>query len=337
MLTLLLPLAGQTSKGGRWQFENDGEDTADWDQDGNPGELVNQAAFGDVTPLQEGSFYLNLDPALANDYFQVADHGDLDFQDEDIAISMWIYPLGFTDTQFLVTKGTQNINPKTTNYALRLESSTGNLSFLIRDAANQAQVATSRLAVPAETWTFVAAYYDFASQQVFFWDTTTASPSDTLAFAQSFFPNDGPLAVGCWYTTDGQGVKHFNGRIDDLRISSNLQDVLPEALAIIAAGGARRGARDDLALGLYPNPLSLSGGRQGLTIRLEAVYEPTTIAIYNLLGQEVYRKVVLTRGPETHMQWHLNQLTGNRISTGVYLITRQSPSGLAVKRFTLLK
>lgn len=337
VLVLLLPLAGQTGKGGRWQFENDGEDAADWDQAANPGDLVNQATFGSATPLQEGSFYLNLDPAT-DDYFQVPDHVDLDFQDENIAISMWIYPVDFGGTQFLVSKGIQNTNPKTTNYALRLESSTGKFSFLIRDTNNQAQVVTSRFAVPVETWTFVAAYYDFAAEKVYFWNTETASPADTLAFTQSFFPNDGPLAVGSWHTTDGLGVKHFNGRVDDLRISNRLQDVFPAGVIVaIVPGGKQQGALDKMELSLYPNPLSLSGAGRSLTIRLDAVYEPTTVVIYNLLGQEVYRKAVLAGNPETLLRWHMNQLTGNPISTGIYFIARQSPGGLVVKRFTILK
>ncbi len=335
VLVLLLPLAGQTSKGGRWQFENNGDDTADWDQAANPGDLVNQASFSDVTPLQEGLFYLNLDPAIDYDYFLVPNNVDLDFEDENIAISMWIYPLGFGDIQFLVCKGIQNTNPKTTNYALRLESSTGKLSFLIRDT--NAQLVTSRFAVPVETWTFVAAYYDFTAGKVYFWNTETATPADTLAFTQSYFLNDGPLAVGSWHTTDDQGVKHFNGRIDDLRISGRLQDVLPAGTVAIVPSGKQQDAPDRLELSLYPNPISLSGSGRGLTIRLDAVYEPTTVVIYNLLGQEVYREYVRARSSETLIQWHIDELTGNRISTGIYFIARQSPSDLVVKRFTILK
>lgn len=337
-LLLFSTLLIAQDKGGRWQFENNGDDTAAWDQVANTGEPVNQAVYGTETPLQEGSYYLNLDPAITNDYFQVPDHADLDFQDENIAISMWIYPLGFGDTQFLVCKGIQNTIPKSTNYALRLESSTGKLSFLIRDTNNQAQVVTSRFAVPAETWTFVAAYYDFATEKVYFWNTETASPADTLAFTQSFFPNDGPFAIGSWHTTDSLGVKHFNGRIDDLRISGRLQDVFPAGVIVaIVPGGKQQGALDKMELSLYPNPLSLSSGGRGLTIRLDAVYEPTTVVIYNLLGQEVYRKAVLAGNPETLIRWHMNQLTGNPISTGIYFIALQSPDGLVVKRFTILK
>jgi hypothetical protein len=336
MLILILPLAGQTSKGGRWQFENDGEDTAEWDQTANPGNLVNQATFDSTAPRLEGSYYLNLDPAAANDYFLVPDDGDLDFQDEDIAISLWIYPLGFGDTQYLVSKGIQNTNPKSTNYALRLESSTGNLSFLIRDANNQAQVVTAEFAVPEEAWTFIAAYYDYSSEQVYFWDTTTASPADTQAFAQSYFSNDGPLAVGSWYTSDSVGVKHFNGRIDDLRISGRLDDVFPGNLAI-RPGGAQRISSDGLELNLYPNPVSLGGGGRSLTIRMNALYEPTTVIIYDLLGQEVYRKVVLAGNPETFIQWNLTEQSGSPIGSGIYFLVRQSSSSLAMKRFTILK
>ena len=46
VLLLIMLLAGGAfaqSKGGRWSFENNGDDTADWDQLSNSGTLQNQA------------------------------------------------------------------------------------------------------------------------------------------------------------------------------------------------------------------------------------------------------------------------------------------------------
>ncbi|MEZ4763048.1 MAG: hypothetical protein R3C26_07580 [Calditrichia bacterium] len=58
---LLTAVAFSQSKGGRWTFENNGDDIAEWDATNNPGELQNMAIFDSSPPLQEGNAYLWLD------------------------------------------------------------------------------------------------------------------------------------------------------------------------------------------------------------------------------------------------------------------------------------
>src|SRR5574342_312089 len=120
LLLCLSTMAYSQSKGGRWQFENDGLDTATWDTVDDNGALQNLAGFDTQSPLQEGSAYLWLDSANVNDFFRVEDSNDLDFTNESIGISAWIYPLVFERVHFIVTKGDQLPVPKTTNYSLRI-------------------------------------------------------------------------------------------------------------------------------------------------------------------------------------------------------------------------
>jgi len=62
----------------------------------------------------------------------------IDFDNENIGISAWIYPLVIGDNvHWILNKGDQFTNPKTTNYSLRLSKS-GNLEFLIRNSQNKA-------------------------------------------------------------------------------------------------------------------------------------------------------------------------------------------------------
>ena len=145
------------SKGGCWQFENNGLDTGDWDNVDDAGSLTGGASFQDEPPLEEGVAYLFLDGTLSHNCFLVQDNPDLDFDNEDIAISAWIFPTLLNDVHFIITKGDNHENPMTTNYALRI-SKAMNLEFLIRDASNKAQTAASSFTIPLNQWTFVAVF-----------------------------------------------------------------------------------------------------------------------------------------------------------------------------------
>ncbi len=168
------------SKGGHWEFENNGNDTASWDTADNIGSLMNSANYSDSLPLQQGVYYLQLDNTQPGDYFKVDPGADLDFNNENVGISAWIYPDTLeNDVYFLINKGQQDANPKTTNYALRISNSQ-HLEFLIRDANNQAQTAASSFTIPTNQWTFVAAYYNYTAGKVYFWNVPTAAATAAL-------------------------------------------------------------------------------------------------------------------------------------------------------------
>lgn len=231
LILLLINLTLAQNKGGRWQFENNGADSASWDMFDDTGVLIDTASYAQDAPLQEGTSYLWLDTTYSNNFMKIEDSDDLDFTDENIGLSAWIYLVQFSSTQFFISKGIQNTNPKTTNYALRISNSK-NLQFLIRDSLNQAQTVTSSFTIPFNQWIFVAAYYDFSAHKVYMWNDPLANAVDTLDFEQSFFANDGPLGIGAWYADNEESpsVANFKGRIDDVRISGQKEDILPDAV-----------------------------------------------------------------------------------------------------------
>lgn len=285
LLLLLCLVSGgfSQSKGGRWEFENNGDDTAAWDLSADPGALQNQAGYASLPPLQQGGAYLWLDTTSTHNFLKVEDSDDLDFDDENVGISAWIYPVVLNDVHYLVNKGEQKKNPKTTNYSLRIAMNSNQLEFLIRDANNQAQVVASSFTISENVWNFVAAYYDFTAGKVYMWNDPAQPPVDTLDFNQSIFGNSEPLAIGSWYRDDpaNPSIKDFYGRMDDVRISGRMEDIIPAASGLVRT--------DDLLPETfllhqnYPNPFN-PATRIGFDIEKAGRMRLT---VYNLAGQEV--------------------------------------------------
>jgi hypothetical protein len=228
-------------KGGRWRFENNGADTAEWDSAEDDGVLTAGAVFQESPAPAEGTAALVFDTALVNACFLVPDGDDLDFTDENIAISAWVFPSVLNGVHFILSKGDQYKNPKTTNYAVRI-SSGRNLEFLIRDSKNQARTAASSFTIPLNEWTFLAVYYDYSAGKVYMWNQTGTAAVDTLDFRQPFFSNDDPLCIGAWFTSDPAAptAKPFKGSVDDVRISGKPEDVLPGRTAVAFRGTPAR-------------------------------------------------------------------------------------------------
>jgi len=104
-------------KGGRWQFENNEEDSARWDSKSNTGILAGAGAFQSAPPLAEGTYYLSLEDENNYGTFTVPDDAELDFKEENVAISVWVYPLPTNlNPQFLIIKGSRSGVVKTDNY-----------------------------------------------------------------------------------------------------------------------------------------------------------------------------------------------------------------------------
>ncbi len=326
------------SKGGRWQFENNGFDTADWDVMDDAGVLQGQAGYSSTPPLQEGIAYLWLDTAYVHDYFRVDDSNDLDFDNENIGISAWIYPLVLNDVHFFVNKGRQDSNPKTTNYALRISMSR-NLEFLIRDANNQAQTVASSFTIPVGQWTFVAVYYDYARGKVYMWNSPTAAATDTLDFTQSLIPNNDPLSIGSWYRADpaSPSIKDFEGRIDDVRISGRLEDVVP-AVTGISVNHNQAYGEETSSLDVFPNPVRLSGASHNVNIRFSIMRpEQVSISVYNVLGQRVFAASTAFASPQNQVLWNMKDARGNLVNSGFYFVRVKGRNLDNVRRILILK
>jgi hypothetical protein len=268
-------------KGGRWQFENNGNDTAQWDASNDSGTLQGEADYMSASPLPEGTACLWLDTLSVHDFFRIEDSDDLDFLNESIGISAWIYPVRVgDDVHWIINKGDQFPLPKTTNYALRLNR-TGNLEFLIRDAQNKARPVASRFTIPENQWTFVGIFYEYSAGKIYMWNTPSEVPSDTLDYSQDFFPNSDPLSIGSWFTSDTAliSIKDFEGGIDDVRIGTRIDHILSGETKVHSPEPA-----SDPGFLLYPNFPNPFNGTTRITFDLKR-QAMVSLHIFDNLGR----------------------------------------------------
>jgi hypothetical protein len=316
------------SKGGRWEFENNGNDTATWDLLNDNGVLQNQASLSSMPPLQQGNVYLWLDSSNVFDFFKVENSDDLDFDNENVGISAWIYPLVINDVHYLVNKGIQDANPKTTNYAIRISPDL-KLEFLIRDANNQAQRVTSDFIIAENQWTFVAAFYDYSAGIVYMWNEPTAQPVDTLNFTRDFFSNNDPLSIGSWARNDpnSPSIKDFQGRIDDVRISGRVGDILPGPAAI--NNTPEQFIATFVLHQNYPNPFNPS------TIIPFDIAESETVRlrIYDTSGKHI--KTLLD---ESLSPGHYTQIfNASQLASGLYFYRLETRKKTLTRKMLLLR
>ena len=324
ILIMVESIAAQ-NKGGRWQFENNGFDTADWGTQSNNGALQGEALYNNLNPAQ-GIYYLFLDTLSIHDYFRVEDSDDLDFTNEDIAISAWIYPIVLNDVHYLINKGDNIAQSRTTNYSLRI-SNNKELEFLVRDSSNQAQRVTSSFSIPVNQWTFVAVFFDYESDIVYMWNDPSSDPVDTLTFDVDFFANDDPLAIGTWYTSaaGGSTVKDFQGGIDDVRISNRINDVL-----VTSTSENRNPVPDIFVLNQnYPNPFNSST----LISFLLPFASHVELDVFDIRGRKVENLVRST----LHRGKHEIRFGTSDLATGVYLYRLSTPNFNQIKKMILFK
>ncbi len=326
------------SKGGRWQCENNGLDTAGWDVVEDDGALHGPASYGDIAPLREGNSYLSLEAGDAHDFLKIADSADLDFDHESVGISAWIYPIAFTRVHFVLVKGDQFPTPKTTNYCLRISESK-NLEFLIRDTNDRAQRVTSSFTIPLNQWTFVAAFYDFQARKVYLWNDPVAPAVDTLQFDQPLFSNDSPLTIGTWYRSDpaSPSINDFEGRIDDVRLSGRWQDLFPPTTAV-ASPADPAAATFAAELHVFPNPAVAGGRRNHGAVHFTSPFaQVKSIAIYNILGEIVFETSTYHPAQLFHFEWNLRDQNGHLLHTGIYWVSISNGRSYLTKKFFVIR
>jgi hypothetical protein len=326
------------SKGGRWQFENNGFDKADWDMQIDNGQLNGPAYFSSKEPVPEGTGYLCLDSLEAFDFFKVEDSEDLDFDNENIGISLWMKPTVISNVHFIINKGVQDTNPKTTNYALRI-SNTSHMEFLIRDQNNQAQVAASDITISSGIWYFIAVYYNYTEKKVYFWDKLALQPADTVDFDQDYFSNNDPLAIGSFSKIDTlkPSIRDFEGYIDDVRISGRLEDIL-RGVSSIQSDNIHRINFDKESVSIYPNPISITSGNNHIKFQIEShTNNLLDYTIYNILGQQVFHGRSENLSGVRNIQWKLEDRFGHQILTGIYFVVFSGLQDRVVKKFLVVK
>ena len=316
------------NKGGRWQFENNGNDSNDWNTNNYLGILSGSAAYSNTEPLAEGNYYLSLENENNYGAFRVDDNGDLDFQKESLAISLWIYPtLANGNPQFLLIKGDRAGSSKTDNYSLRLNTTENesSLEFLTHLENGTLRSVTSSFIVPKNQWTFVAVYYDYQNSKIYLWNDEKAAPVDTFNFTADLFPNDDSLFIG----TSGQnGFKRFWGRIDDVRIGSNINQILYDATGVKDFNHIHSSFSFKLEQN-YPNPFNPE-----TTIKFSLVHEGvTSLDIFNILGESIVSLIhgVMSAGK------HQIKFNSQTLTSGVYFYKLQQGSFSEIKKMILIK
>ncbi len=337
VVLLLNTLLFSQSKGGEWRFENNALDTAVWDFVENNGVLQNLAGFDTLAPRQEGDCYLWLDSSNKYDFVKIDDSDDLDFDNENIGISAWIYPVVVgDDVHWILNKGDQFTNPKTTNYSLRI-AKTGNLEFLIRDSQNRAVPIASSFKIPQDQWTFVAVFYDYNSKKIHMWNTPSTDPVDVLDFDQDYFSNNDPLAIGSWFSSDpsAPSIKDFEGRIDDVKISGRLEDILPELTSVTRS---QDNPHPPAQMRIYPNPASLTHGDGMVSMLVDMnAPKPSTVHIFNVLGQRIFQTEISNSGNPMLFKWDLNDSFNRPVNTGIYFVRVESMDQHFTQKLVIVK
>lgn len=297
------PLAAQ-NKGARWQFENNGNDSASWDLDNNYGIISGSASYSDIAPLIEGNYYLSLEDSADFGVFRTADDAELDYNNENIAISLWVYPIqGYDNPQFLLIKGNRSGNNKTNNYAIRLNN--GIFEFLVQDSIGTPIAAVSSFIVPDNQWTYLALYYDYSSSIVYLWNDASTAPKDTIEFSAGLIPNNDSLYIG---TSGKQGLKRFWGRIDDVRLGSTYDQIMGIGTYVENLKDVK--SNQYILYQNYPNPFNAA---TKISFYLEKQGK-VCIDIYNLLGEKISELI----NGEKAAGYHLYSFDGTGLPTGIY-------------------
>lgn len=316
------------NKGGRWQFENNGNDSCSWNSNNHVGLLSGSAAFSTLEPLAEGNYYLSLENENNYGTFRLSDNNDLDFRNESLAISLWVYPVEANgNPQFLLIKGDRAGNSKTDNYSLRLTSTENesSLEFLTHLESGTLRSVTSSFIVPPNQWSFIAVYYDYQNSKIYLWNDEKAAPVDTFNFTADLFPNDDSLFIGA---SGKNGFKRFWGRIDDVRIGSNINQILFDVTGVESLNQIHPAVSFKLNQN-FPNPFNPE-----TTIRFSLNDNGfTNLEVYNLLGQHV---ADLLNG-EVSAGEHKIIFNAENLPSGVYLYKLQQGSHSEIKKMLLLK
>lgn len=319
-----LGISSAQNKGAKWQFENNGDDSASWDINDNNGILSGLSMYSSVIPLIEGNYYLSLEDFNNYGIFRVGDDTELDFENENIAISLWVYPVpGNDNPQFLLIKGNRFGNDKTNNYAIRLDN--GYFEFIVHNASGVQSTARSTFFLAQNEWTFLAVYYDYANSIVYFWNNPSNNPLDTIDFNAGLLPNNDSLHIG---TAGKNGLKRFWGRIDDVRVGSTYEQIMSISTDVEVSSNKDINSSFFLYQN-FPNPFNSTTRipfylEIGGMVKLEA---------YNSLGESISTLI----NQELSSGSHSFSFTGDNLPSGIYFYRIVYQGKSETKSMLLLK
>jgi len=312
-------------KGGRWMFENNGNDEAIWDEVENNGSLSGAASYQSIDPLAQGSYYLSLEDSANYGAFTVAHHSELNFKNKNFAASLWAYPIatGSASPQYLFMKGDRSGTVKLNNYALRINNNS--IEFIVHLESGANKLAKSSFEVVENEWLFIAVFYDTVQSKLYMWNDPESAPIDTFDFNATLFPNNLKLYVG---TAGENGHRRYFGRIDDLRISNKVSDVLGNITDVELSNFYSYPSKFMLNQN-YPNPFNPE-----TIIRFSLAEEGfTKLDVYNLIGEQI---VSLVLG-EIAAGEHTIRYNASNLPSGIYFYQLQQGNLLDLKKMILIK
>lgn len=311
-------------KGGRWTFENIVTDEATWDEIENNGSLSGDAFFSNADPVIQDSYFLSLEDSANYGVFTVANQAELNFENEALATSLWFYPTkSYDNPQYLFMKGDRSGSVKTNNYALRINNGTVELIVHAESGANR--VGRSSFKVANNEWNFVAVFYDYDQSKLYMWNDSESAPIDTIDFTAPLYPNNLKLYVG---TSGENGYKRFWGRIDDLRISNKITDIIDNATDIETPNNNSTLAKFSLEQN-YPNPFNP-------TTSIKYLLEQngfTKLDVYNIIGEHIVNLV----NNNVDAGEYTIEFKASTLPSGFYFYTLQQGSFIQTKKMILIK
>lgn len=313
-----------SQKGGRWMFENNGNDEATWDLVDNNGILSGAALYSNVVPNIQGDYYLSIEDSANYGVFTIADQDELDYLDENFAASLWIYPVvAYDNPQFLFMKGDRSGTVKKNNYAIRINNEY--IELIVHSESGANSVARSSFKVMENGWNFIAVFYDYSQSKLYIWNDPVSAPVDTLDFTAPLFPNNDKLYIG---TSGENGFKRFWGRIDDVRIGNKVEDIIDIATSTEFPENKNLPLIFKLSQN-YPNPFN-----PVTVIKFSLMKKGfTELTVYNLLGIQV---AVLVNNELDEGQ-HEVRFNARDLAAGVYFYRLQQGNHSEVKKMILLK
>ncbi len=305
-------------------FENNGNDTAIWDEVDNNGNLAGTALFGNTGTVVQGSHYLSIEDSANYGDFTVVDNDELDFLDENFGTSMWFYPLtAYDNPQHLMMKGDRSGSVKENNYALRIND--GYIEFIVHSESGSKKSVRSSYIVVENEWNFVAVFYDYTNSKLYLWNEIESAAIDTFDFNAPLFPNNDKLYIG---SSGENGFKRFWGRIDDVRISNNKSDVLDISTNVKQQNLSTVPNKFTLEQN-YPNPFNPS-----TTIEFSLSEKNfTKLDVYNVIGEHV--KSIVNQ--ELDKGEHEITFNATNLPSGIYFYKLEQGTNTTLKKMILLK
>jgi Concanavalin A-like lectin/glucanases superfamily/Secretion system C-terminal sorting domain len=324
MIVTSLGISSAQNEGAKWQFENNGDDSASWDINDNNGILSGLSMYSSVIPLIEGNYYLSLEDFNNYGVFRVGDDTELDFENENIAISLWVYPVpGNDNPQFLLIKGNRFGNDKTNNYAIRLDN--GYFEFIVHNASGAQSTARSTFFLAQNEWTFLAVYYNYTNSTVYLWNNPSNAPLDTIDFNAGLLPNNDSLYIG---TAGKNGLKRFWGRIDDVRVGSTYEQIMGISTDVEVSNN-KDISNPFFLYQNFPNPFNST---TKISFYLEN-REMVKLDVYNSLGEHISTLINQELGSGSHSF----SFTEHNLPSGIYFYRIVYQSKSETKSMLLIK